>query len=54
MVDNVIKAYCATATPEDKAAVADRVKQICGKKNYKTVTDINKLRELYTAFAPTN
>lgn len=54
MVDNVIKAYCATATPEDKAAVADRVKQICGKKNYKTVTDINKLRELYTAFAPAN
>ena len=52
MVDNVIKAYCANVSPEEKAAVGDRIKEICGTKNYKKVTDINTLRALYAAFAP--
>ena len=52
MVDEVIKAYMAGVSPDEKAAVADRVKAICGKKNYKTVTDLDKLRALYKEFAP--
>ena len=52
MVDQAIAAYTATATDEEKATVLDRVKAICGRKNYNGVTDINKLRELYMEFAP--
>lgn len=52
MVDEVIKAYMAGVAPEERATVADRVKAICGKKNYKTVTDLDKLRALYKEFAP--
>lgn len=52
LVDEVIRAYSATASPEEKAAVGDRVKAICGKKNYKNITDLDKLRALYKEFAP--
>lgn len=52
MVDEVIKAYTASVSPEERAAVGDRVKAICGKKNYKTITDLDKLRALYKEFAP--
>lgn len=52
MVDEVIKAYTASISPDERAAVGDRVKAICGKKNYKTITDLDKLRALYKEFAP--
>ena len=51
MVDQVIKAYMAPLPPEQKVMVPEQIKAICGKKNYKTVTDINMLRALYAAFA---
>ena len=50
MVDEAIKAKTAGMSPEEKAAVAEQIKGICGKKNYRTVTDIDKLRALYAAF----
>ena len=52
IVDEVIRAYSATASDEEKAAIGDRVKAICGKKNYKSITDLDKLRALYKEFAP--
>lgn len=53
MVDAAIKAYVANLSPEEKAAVADEIKAICGKKNYRTVTDLDALRALYQRFATT-
>ena len=50
-VDEVIKEYSANMTAEEKAALGDKIKSICGVKNYKKVTDINALRKLYQAFA---
>ena len=53
MVDTAIKAYVANLSPEEKAAVADEIKVICGKKNYRTVTDLDALRALYQRFVTT-
>jgi len=50
-VDEVIKARSANMTAEEKTALAEQIKSICGVKNYKKVTDINVLRKLYQAFA---
>lgn len=51
MVDEVIRTKTAGMSSEEKAAVGDQIKAICGKKNYKTLTDIEKLRALYKAFS---
>jgi hypothetical protein len=51
MVDRIIKEKTKDMTVEEKAEVSNRIKDICGKKNYKNVTEIEKLRELYKAFA---
>ena len=50
MVDAVVKEYLDGKTPEEKAKVGNEIKSICGKKNYLTVTDIDKLRALYVRF----
>lgn len=46
-VDALIKPL---VTPENKAEITAKIKSIVGQANYKKVTDINKLRELYKAF----
>ena len=46
-VDALIKPL---VTAENKAEITAKIKSIVGQANYKKVTDINKLRELYKAF----
>lgn len=46
-VDALIKPL---VTAENKKEIAEKIKSICGIQNYKKVTDISKLRELYKAF----
>lgn len=49
-VDALIQPLVKDADKETKTAVAEKIKSICGVANYKKVTDISKLRELYKAF----
>ena len=44
---------CNDIYKEEKAAVADEIKEICGKKNYRTVTNLDALRALYQRFTTT-
>ena len=49
-VDALIQPLVKDADKETKANVAAKIKSVCGVANYKKLTDINKLRELYKAF----
>lgn len=49
-LDTTIRAYMADKTPDQRRAIGDKVKEICGTKNYKTLTDPAMIQRLYNMF----
>ena len=49
-LDKLIRPMVENADKETKVAIAKKIKDIVGVTNFKKVTDIEKLRELYRAF----
>ena len=49
-LDATIRAYMADKTPDQRRAIGDKVKEICGTKNYKTLTDPAMIQRLYNMF----
>lgn len=49
-LDNAIKEYCSKLSPDQRKAVGTKVQEICGVRNYKSLTDPVMIAHLYNLF----